>query len=52
MNHPLPIPDMVFLTLALLSMITLTLAGYLLGPKQRRWGLPTDLMIFAMRPYS
>ncbi len=41
------IPDMVFLTLAVLSLITLILAGYLLGLKQRRWGLPTALMIFA-----
>ena len=41
------IPDMVFLTLAVLSVITLTLAGYLLGLRQKRWGLPTALMIFA-----
>ncbi len=41
------IPDMVFVTLAVLSLITLVLAGYLLGLKQRRWGLPTALMIFS-----
>lgn len=40
------IPDMVFVTLAVLTTLTLTLAGYLLGMRQRRWGLPTALMIF------
>ena len=31
----------------MLSLITLTLAGYLLGLRQKRWGLPTALMIFS-----
>ncbi len=40
------IPDMVLLTLAVLSVLTHLLAGYLLGLRQRRWGIPTALMIF------
>ena len=39
------IPDLIIATLALLSMITMLLTGYLLGLRQRRYGLPTALMI-------
>ncbi len=39
-------PDMVFFVLAVLSVLTMALTGYLLGLRQRRWGLPTALMIF------
>ena len=39
-------PDLVFFMLAVLSVLTMVLTGYLLGLRQKRWGLPTALMIF------
>ena len=39
------IPDAVFATLSVLSLLTMGLTGYLLGLRGKRWGLPTGLMI-------
>ncbi len=39
------IPDMVFITLALLTLLMMTLTGYLLGLRERRYGFPTVVMI-------
>ncbi len=45
-EHFMRTPDMVFFMLAVLSVFTMVLTGYLLGLRQKRWGLPTALMIF------
>ena len=45
-EHFMRTPDMVFFMLAVLSVFTVVLTGYLLGLRQKRWGLPTALMIF------
>ncbi len=37
---------MVITTLALLSILMMTLTGYLLGLRERRYGFPTVVMIF------
>lgn len=39
------LPDMILLVLAMLSTATMLLTGYLLGLRQKRYGLPTALMI-------
>jgi len=40
------IPDLIIATLALLSLATMVLTGYLLGLRERRYGFPTVLMVF------
>lgn len=40
------IPDLIIVTIAVLSLATMLLTGYLLGLRQQRYGLPTAVMIF------
>ena len=39
------IPDLVISMLALLSLLSMVLTGYLLGLRERRYGFPTAVMI-------
>ncbi len=45
-QHTMRIPDLIIVTLAILSLATMLLTGYLLGLRQQRYGLPTAIMIF------
>ncbi len=40
------IPDLIIVTIAVLSFASMLLTGYLLGLRQQRYGLPTAVMIF------
>ena len=46
-EHWIRIPDLVFAALAVLSVLSMLLTGYLLGLKEKRYGLPTLFMIFS-----
>ena len=41
------IPGMIFLTLAFLSVLSMTMTGFLLALRKRRYGIPTALMVIA-----